>query len=73
MINRLIRIVKNNWAILLGKQDSFYSDRVPEGFLPSEWISVKALDRDLIIFNAGFSKKHKGNLVLVIPMKVNGK
>lgn len=65
---RLLRSIKHRWLILLGKADTVYNDPMPKNMLPSEWISEKIMDKDLMIFNMGYKEKYKGYMVVVTPI-----
>lgn len=66
---RLVRMIKHRWLALLGKSDEVYNDPpYSKDSLPAEWITDKAMDRDVMIFNMGYSKKYEGYLVVVTPI-----
>ena len=68
-MNRLLRMIKHRWAIMLGQQDTVYNDpKFSKNSLPSDWISEKIMDKDLMIFNMGYKKKYKGYVVVVTPI-----
>lgn len=68
-MRRWWRIVKHNVLIALGKADTIYNDPQPPSSLPSEWITDKIMDRDVMIFNMGYKQKYKGYVVVVTPVK----
>ncbi len=68
-MRRLIRSIQHRILILLGKADIRYDDIPFEGMLPQEWISDKLMDNDYMLYNAGFSKKYKGYLVIAQPLE----
>lgn len=69
-MKRLWRIVKHNVLIWLGKADTKYNDPAINGSLPSEWITDKIMDRDVMIFNMGYKQKYKGYVVVVTPVQL---
>lgn len=71
-MNRLLRMIKHRWAIMLGQADTVYNDPpLSKNSLPSEWISSKVMDKDLMIFNMGYKEKYKGYVVVVTPIRKN--
>lgn len=71
-MNRLLRIIKHRWAILIGKADlEFEEPPLGPKHLPKEWISNKIMDKNVMVYNLGYSEKYKGYLVVVTPIQKN--
>lgn len=68
-MRRWLRILKHRWLIFIGKDITIYPDADIPGILPNKYISNKAFDNDIMIYNVGYNKDRGGYVIIASPMK----